>query len=296
MQPPPLARQSVMTRVSPRLMGIVIVLISAVMWSLAGPFVRMANLDIWSIVGWRSVFTALTLFVWIALRPPSEVPMQFGRGGMLVTLISTCASIAYVVALSWTTVANVMTIYATLPFIAGLIAFLWYRERVSGRFILAGMIALAGICTMVGGAAFTTRDLLGILIALVMTSAFALQLVVARRYPRLDSARMVAYAALLCIPLALPFMPLALPSGRALLACALYGAITTGLGYILVLIGGRLIGAGEAGFLSLIDVVLGPAWVWVFFGERMSTLSILSAMTVLGAVVWYLGSGGLARR
>ena len=53
MQPHSLARQSVMTRVSPRLMGIVIVLISAVMWSLAGHFVWMANLDIWSIVGWR---------------------------------------------------------------------------------------------------------------------------------------------------------------------------------------------------------------------------------------------------
>lgn len=273
-----------------RRLGIAIVLVSAVMWSTAGLFVRMADLDIWSIVGWRSLFSALTLGAWIALRPRGPA-MEFGLPGAVSTLISTVAAICYIVSLSWTTVANVMTVYAALPFSAGLIAWLWFRERVSLRFLLAGLVALAGVSVMTG-AAIGPRDLDGILVAVLMTVLFSMQLVIARRYPRLDSARMIALAALLCVAVALPFMAWQIPSPRALLACAGYGAISTGLGYILVLIGGRLIGAGEAAFLSLIDVALGPVWVWVFFGEVIATPTLVGGGAVLLAVIWYLSSAG----
>ncbi|MFT3688475.1 DMT family transporter [Paenirhodobacter sp.] len=272
-----------MARLSPQQFGILITLVSAVMWSTAGLFVRMADIDIWSLVGWRSVFTGLTLGAWIALRPRGA--MTFGLPGVVSTLISTVAAIAYIVALSWTSVANVMTVYAALPFSAGLIAWLWFRERVTARFILAGLVALAGVLVMTG-AAMAPRDIAGIAVAVLMTVLFSAQLVIARRYPRLDSARMIALAAVLCVLIALPWMES--PTPRALLACALYGSISTGLGYILVLIGGRLIGAGEAAFLSLIDVVLGPIWVWIFFAEAISPATMIGGGAVLAAVVWYL--------
>lgn len=277
-----------------RPLGSAIVLLSAVMWSTAGLFVRMADLDIWAVVFWRSLFTAATMGLWIWLRPrpkPSEGPWSFGLAGGISTLIATLAAVTYIMALSWTTVANVMTIYATLPIIAGAIGYVWLRDRLSARFCLAGGVAFAGVALMVG-AGFAPRDLLGIVTATVMTVSFASQLVIARRYPRLDTPRMIAVSALLCALVAAPLQPAAMPSAHALLACALYGVISTGLGYILVLIGGRMIGAGEAAFLSLVDVVLGPIWVWLFFAERPDTATLAGGAMVLAAVGWYLATLG----
>ncbi|MCZ0964180.1 DMT family transporter [Paracoccus benzoatiresistens] len=276
-----------------RKLGILLVLVSAVLWSTAGLFVRVADLDIWSMVGWRSAFTAIVLGLYIVCRTRFEgtrAVRSFGRPGLVATAVAVVASITYVASLTWTSVANVMTIYAALPFAATLLAFLWLGERITGRFILAGSVAFVGIAVMVG-ASFGGRDTLGILAATGMTLSFATVLVIAKRYPTLDLTQMTMLAAIACSLIALPFMPSRLPSPEQLMACAAYGVLSTGISYILVLMGGRLIGSGEAGFLSMLDVVLGPFWVWLFFDERIGLSSFIGGTIVILAVIWYLGGG-----
>ncbi len=48
---------------------------------------------------------------------------------------------------------------------------------------------------------------------------------------------------------------------------ALRGSVAIPLAFLLFLEGGQRIPAGEAGLLSLLDVVPGPLWMWVAFGE-----------------------------
>jgi drug/metabolite transporter (DMT)-like permease len=281
-----------------RLLGITLVAASAVLWSTAGLFVRMADLDIWSIVAWRSAFSVLTLGGYMLIRRRIERggrQRTFGRPGFAACAVSVVAAISYIASLQWTSVANVMTVYAALPFIATAIAFGWFGERVTLRFVIAGLLAFCGVAITVG-AAVTARDLLGITAAFVMTVSFASQLVIARRYPSTDATLMTALAALACLVIALPFMQFVLPGTRQLLACALYGIFTTGIAYILVLMGSRLIGSGEAGFISLLDVVLGPAWVWLFYGERISLPVFAGGAIVIFAVIWYLSGVGVRRK
>lgn len=276
-----------------RKLGILLVLTSAILWSTAGLFVRVADLDIWSMVGWRSAFTAIILGLYIIYRNRLEgtsTVRSFGRPGLVATAVAVVAGVTYVASLTWTSVANVMTIYAALPFAATLLAFLWLGERITGRFLLAGGVAFVGIAVMVG-ASFGGRDLLGILAATVMTLSFATELVIAKRYPSLDVTLMTMLAAVTCAIIALPFLAWTLPSAKQLIACAAYGVLSTGISYILVLMGGRMIGSGEAGFLSMLDVVLGPCWVWLFFGERIGLSTFIGGVIVILAVIWYLGGG-----
>jgi drug/metabolite transporter (DMT)-like permease len=282
-----------MTIIPQRRGGIALVTASAVLWSTAGLFVRWADLDTWSMVFWRSIFSVLAL--------GTAYLFQRRRGGVLkrslklsapewisvaVTVVST---VAYVLALELTTVANVMTIYAALPFIATGFAYLWVGERVTRRFLMAGAIALAAIALMAGGIA-TVKDLWGVAAALVMTCGFAIQLVHTKRHQSLDMLLVLSVGAALCIPISAIFIHPALPSLGSLLACALYGMLTTGLAYVLALQGGRLISSGEAGLISMLDVVLGPLWVWIIFSEHPSTTTLASGFVVLGAVLWYLGT------
>ncbi|WP_160011357.1 DMT family transporter [Rhizobium sp. 18055] len=279
---------------SNRLFGITLVAASAVLWSTAGLFVRMADLDIWSIVGWRSAFSAVTLGLFMLIRNRVErgsASRSFGWPGVGACAVSVIAAISYIAALQWTSVANVMTIYAALPFLATAIAFLWFGERVTMRFIVAGLLAFCGIAVTVG-AAVTARDLLGLVAAFAMTAGFASQLVIAKRYPSMDTTLMTACGAAACVVIALPFMQHSIPAPMQLLACALYGILTTGIAYVLVLMGSRLIGSGEAGFISLLDVVLGPFWVWLFYDEQISLPVFAGGGIVLFSVVWYLSGAG----
>ncbi len=266
------------------------VVASAVLWSTAGVFVRLATLDTPTLVLWRSLFGALTLgALALARGGPARLAagMRSGWVGLLFVCTSVISGTAYVLSLRLTTVANVMTVYAALPFIGTAIAFFWIRERVSARFLVAGALAAGGILVM-AGASTGAGDLAGIAAALVMTSGFAWQLVAIRRYGRVDVMVLNACAAALCVPLMLPFAQWMIPSTLQLLSCAFYGALTTGFAYVLALEGGRRVPPGEVGFISMLDVVLGPFWVWLAFAEAPGPAVLVGGSVVLGAVAWYL--------
>jgi drug/metabolite transporter (DMT)-like permease len=59
-----------------------------------------------------------------------------------------------------------------------------------------------------------------------------------------------------------------------------------GLALIFLMIGARLIPAGEVALISLLEVVLGPIWVWLARSERPSTATIVGgAIVLLGVLV-----------
>ncbi|KQS80855.1 hypothetical protein ASG25_04815 [Rhizobium sp. Leaf384] len=273
-----------------RLVGIYLVIASAVLWSTAGLFVRMADMDVWSLVAWRSAFSVITLGAFMLVRTTTVRPRPaktFGLPGVVACLVSAVTAISYIVSLQWTTVANVMTVYAALPFVATGIAFVWLRDQVTCRFVIAGCAAFIGVAISVG-AAVSATDILGVLAALVMTVGCATQIVITKRFPSMDSTMMTVYAALVCLCVSLPLMQVSLPSPTQLFACAFYGVLTTGVGYILLLLGSRRIGSGEAGLLSMLDVVLGPLWVLLFYNEHISLPVLAGGTIVLAAVIWYL--------
>jgi drug/metabolite transporter (DMT)-like permease len=273
--------------------GIALVAISAVLWSTAGLFVRVANLDTWTILAWRSIFSAVTLGVVVLVQNRRNIVgtvVGIGWPGLLAIPISVISTVAYVAALKLTTVANVMTMYAALPFLTAGIAFFWRGERVNRRFAVACACTLAGIVIMTGASA-NARDLAGIGAAFIMTSGFATQLVHTKGHASLNMTVVSALASGCCAVIALPLMQLEIPSPLQLLACGLFGVLTTGLAYVLVITGGRYISSGEAAFISLLDVVLGPLWVWVVFAETPGNIVLLGSSIVLTSVAWYLLRG-----
>ena len=113
----------------------------------------------------------------------------------LVILLSSTAISAYVAALMTTTVADVLVIYATLPFVAAGMAFVITGERSSRRTLIAAGVAMIGIVVMVAGGLGQGR-LLGQALSFLMTATFALLVVLQRRDPELPVAPINALAAL----------------------------------------------------------------------------------------------------
>ena len=121
---------------TPRAQGLALVLVATVLWSTAGVFVRAVDLDVWSIAGWRALFAALSLLLIVVIREGRNMPATLwtlGRPGLFAALMSGVSMFCYIAALKLTTVANVLTVYATIPFVAAGLAFLWTGERAKRR-------------------------------------------------------------------------------------------------------------------------------------------------------------------
>lgn len=272
--------------------GIALVIASACAWSTAGLFSRAVPVDIWTMQFWRALSGAAFIYAAMAVEAGFRLPRGFARisrQGLIVVPLSALSMISYIAALRLTSVAEVMIVYATTPFVTAAVAWLWLGEAMDRRAIAASLVALAGIAlTVLGPATAATERFWGDALAFLMVLGFAFVVVMGRRSSSASMSVVNILAMLVC---ALGCLPLASPlavSGPDFGLLVAFGAITLGLGLILLAAGTRRLGAGEAALITLIDVPLSPLWVWLAFGERPGAFALSGGAIVLGAVVWYL--------
>jgi len=210
---------------------------------------------------------------------------NMGWPGAVSSLAWAAMFTCFMLALSRTTVANALILQGLMPFCAALAGWLVLQERVAARTWVAMAAATAGIAVMFQDA-LGSGNLAGSLIALVVPLAAAVNTVavkLGRGRVDLVPALLVggALSALLALPLAAPFTA----SGRDL---ALFGTLAVfqlALPCVLLV---RIVlprlSAAEIGLLSLLEVVLGPLWVWLAYGEHPGPAALGGGAVVLAAL------------
>jgi drug/metabolite transporter (DMT)-like permease len=219
-----------------------------------------------------------------------------GIGGVLVTLYSAAAITLFVPALQNTSVANVMTIYAALPFIVAAIAWAWLGERPPLRTMLAALVAMLGLLVMLDGPGSLGLRV-GDLFALAATLVSALMTVEARRSREVKMLPVACLANLLAALAALPFAAsVATLSTHDLVVLAGFGLCAMMLGLMLYLIGSALIPAALSALIGTLSVPAGALWAWAGVGEIPTPPAIAGAAIVLTGVVGALLLEQRARR
>jgi drug/metabolite transporter (DMT)-like permease len=271
-------------------LGVALVTLSAVIWSTAGFFTRLISVDTWTLLFWRSIFGALFLaavLVWQERWGTLRAIRSLGWPGWSVAIFATVAMLSYLFALRLTAVADVMIIYATVPFVVAALAWLGMRERASRPTLVASAVASAGVVVMLWGAPLA-GNVWGDVLAFVMTVAYAAMLVVLRKHRAVTMISAAWLSALLGASVTLPLAAPTVVGARDLLYLALFGTSQMGLGFLLLTIGSRLIPATENALIGTLDTPLSPLWVWLAFGEVPTTAALVGGTIVLAAVVGHI--------
>ena len=266
--------------------GQIYVALAAIAWSTAGVLQRQLTLDAATQVLGRAVFATLALLAYVAVADRGRVVHAFRSVGLAGVAVAVCVAIAsssFIVALNHEGVARVLFILAVSPMLAALLARVFLNERISRRTVFAMGLALVGVAVMLGspGEGSLTGDALALLCAL----AFAVVVVITRW--RHD----VSMAPATCLSQALlvvAFAPFATPgdiAGDDWFWLAALGIGQIGLGFALLTVGARLIPAAQVGLITLLEIVLGPLWVWLALDERPSTLTLIGGAIVIAAIV-----------
>lgn len=266
--------------------GQLYVALAAVAWSSFGVLQRQMTVDVSTQVLGRAVFATAALLAFVALVERGRMVQAFrsvGIAGVAVALCVATASATSIAALAQTSVARVLFILAVTPVLAALLARGMLGEPITRPTVVAMAVALAGVALMLGdpGAGSITGDGL----ALVSALAFAMMIVITRR------RRDVSMAPATCVSQAIlvaAFLPFASPGeigGGDVGWMAALGIGQIGLGFALFSVGARLIPAAQVGVITLLEVILGPLWVWLVLNERPSTLTLVGGALVIVAVV-----------
>jgi drug/metabolite transporter (DMT)-like permease len=270
--------------------GLALVAAGTVMWSSTGVFLRMLHLDIWTVLAWRSLFGAAMLFAWLFVSRGKAVwglVLGLGPGGLLASLATALSMICFIVAMSITTVADVLMVNAALPFLAAAIALVWLGERTAKSTLLASCVALVGVLIIVQDSMRSGR-VLGDVLAFLAACMFAALIVFVRRERHLSVTTINACAGLICAAICFPLSPLEPVAGTDLAILALAAFASFAFAMIVFMAGARLVPSSEAGLVSLLETFLGPLWVWLVFAETPTPQALVGGAVLLLAVSWHL--------
>lgn len=268
------------------------------LWSIAGVVTR--HLDAarsFEVTFWRSGFNALSLAIALTLWRGPGLWRQLWRAPKVVWISAVCWSVmytAFMVALTLTSVANVLITMALGPMVTAVFSRLFLKRALPLRTWLAIAVAAAGIVWMFSGELAQGGSLLGSLVACAVPLAGAINLIVlqsvgeragqgADEPPDMLPAVMLgaAISALATLPFALPLQA----SAHDLGLLALLGTVQLALPCLLMVILSRALPAPEISLLALLEVIFGVAWAWLWAGEVPQDSVLSGGALVLAALV-----------
>jgi len=274
--------------------AVALMVLVTLLWSIAGVVTR--HLDAarsFEVTFWRSLFTALSLALALtALRGPG-LWRGLLHSGRLFWASSLCWAVmftAFMVALTLTTVANVLITMAIGPMVAALFSRIFLGKHMPLRTWLAILVAAAGILWMFGAEAGNGGSLLGSLVACAVPVAGAanwtlLQQVGESGAGAPDMLPAVLVGALISAAVSLPLAWPLQASGHDLGLLALLGTVQLALPCLLIVRLSRELPAPEIALLALLEVLFGVVWAWLWAGEHLSVSTMLGGALVLGSLI-----------
>ena len=262
---------------------------AALLWSLAGIFIKFLSLPPLTIVFYRSLFASL--FFAFFIRRSAVLPWTL----LLVSAVSYTAAIsAFVSANKITTAANAIALQYTAPIFVFVIVHFLYRETIGSVTWVSLVVGMVGIAVICAGSA-GQPDAAGVAIALLSGLLFALYMVGLRHLKEVSPGTLTFLNNVVCCVLLLPFL-----SGELSLSfnegwiVALMGVIQLGIPYWLFSKGLEKIPVQEASLLVLIEPVLNPIWVALAVGEVPSKATVIGGSLIIASLgfryLWQLVS------
>ena len=120
--------------------------------------------------------------------------------------------------------------------------------------------------------------------------AFAVMIVITRWRHDVSMAPATCLSQVILVAVFLPFATPGEIGSEDVAWLAALGVGQIGLGFMLLTVGARLIPAAQVGLITLLEVVLGPLWVWLALDERPSTLTLVGGAIVIAAIVTQTGA------
>jgi drug/metabolite transporter (DMT)-like permease len=260
--------------------------LAAILWSLAGIFIKFLLLPPLTIVFYRSLFASL--FFAFFVGKSHAVP----KIALLVSALAYTAAIsAFVSANKITTAANAIALQYTAPMFVFVIVHFLFGEKIIGTSWLSLALGMLGIAVIGAGSA-GQPDAAGVMIALLSGLLFSIYMVSLRFLKEFNPGTLTFLNNLVCCLILLPLvgseLSLSLKEGWIV---AVMGVVQLGIPYWLFSKGLEQVSVQEASLIVLIEPVLNPLWVALIVGELPSGATLIGGLCIVGSLAFrYLRS------
>lgn len=272
--------------------AVALMLLVTLLWSTAGVISRHLEFArSFELTFWRSFFTALSLTVLLPLVKGRSVFANTRHAGGFFWLSAVCWGTmftAFMVALTLTSVGNVLVTMAVGPLLTALIARIFIGHRIPLRTWLAIVVAGLGIAYMYASQ-LESVSLVGTLVSLCVPIAGATNWTVTQHSHDqghdVDLMPAVWVGAILSatvtLPLAFPFQA----SAHDLSLLGFLGVFQLAVPCVLSVRCAQVLKAPEISLLQLTEVIFGILLAWLGANEAPGASVLTGGALVIGALV-----------
>ena len=273
-----------------RRIGMALILGSALVWSFGGALARFLTVtDPWTVIFWRSAWAAAFLIGYMLRRDGVRLTIvhfsKMGLPGLGVSLCFATASMAFVVALQYTSVANILLVQAGGPLIAASLAWLMFREKVTTGTWIAIATVIFGIAVMESESLDGNISPIGGALSLAISLVFAIATVITRRFSHIEMVPAVVLGVMIACGVAAFKAKSFDVSVIDMVVLFAFGAVNLGGGLALFIAGAKRIPASVASLIGTAEPVLGPIWVWLIHNETPTLMTLIGGLIVLAALI-----------
>tara|TARA_B100000035_G_scaffold314172_1_gene329693 strand:- start:105 stop:965 length:861 start_codon:yes stop_codon:yes gene_type:complete len=246
-------------------------------------FIRLSNIETWSLVFYRGFIPFLTVFVGMLIIYKSNffrILFSSGYHGIIYIITFSITNIAFVVSIQNTNVANTLVMIAMAPMLSAILgAFILKEIPDKNTWIAIFITFIAAVYIFYDSLKLGNiyGDLLGLLTAL----GLAIGAITIRSAKKKNLVPSAVVGKLIVAIFAMFFIETYSLIGRDTWLVPLMCLMCVAIPFVLVTIAPRFIPAEEVNLFFLLETIVGPFWVWLIIKEQPSLETIQGGVIII---------------
>lgn len=267
--------------------AMLLMVITAAMWSIGGIFIKLISWNPFLIAGVRSGISGSIMALYMAA---TRTQFKLNRYSLLAGMGLGCSATLFTIANKLTTAANAIVLQYTAPVFILLISAVFFKEKMQKQDILVVCVTMCGMVLFFLDQ-LSPGNLLGNIFGILAGVTLAQMFVMVGRGGDDDATRMsgILIAHILTLLIGLP---VGLPqteevAAMEILYVIILGVFQLGIPYVLYGIASKDCPPLACSLIGMLEPLLNPVWVAIFIGEVPGPFALAGAVIIIVTVTWW---------
>ena len=248
--------------------------------------IRLANINSWNLIFYRGIIPFLTIFIGLAIIYRSSLFKKIldnGWHGVAFIITFAITSIAFVISIESTNVANTLVMVALAPMLSAIISLIFLKENPDQKTWIAIIITTLAVIYIFYDA-LDSGDFLGNLLGLVCAAGLAINAVIIRSAKKISLLPSAMIGKLVVSLFALIFVDQIKLENNDLIIVPLMCVACIAIPFVCITLAPRYITAAEVNLFFLLETIFGPFWVWLVIKEQPSLETIIGGGIIITTI------------
>ena len=265
---------------NPRTKSILLLLLTGLLWSMGGVFVKANDANPFVISSMRGLVAAIVFFIALKGKPK----ITWSKPQIIGAIAYSGVLTSFVLSTTLTSAANAILLEYTAPVFVAILAWFILRERIHTYDIFAIIGVGVGMWLLMSNS-LSSGHTIGNIVGAGSGLCYAV-FVICLRFQKDSSAYETVFLGnIFTFLIGLPFFFIAPPSFASMIPVAFLGVFQIAIPYLLLTYASKNAKAIDISLFTILEPVLNPVWVFLFYGEDPGLRAVAGGAVLLGVVI-----------